>query len=184
MTMPPPARCARMTSREQTLRGGVERGRRLVEQPQRARGDEQPRERDAPLLPRRERAHREIGDMRQAQPRQRRSDAATHRRPASAPRNQGFPPRSAPPSARRRGRDNASALAGSPSSAPPSSRTRPAANPRKPASAAQQARLAGAVRTRHDKRLARAHPERKPGEQPPPAALQRQVFGDKAHGSP
>ena len=71
---------------EQPLRRDVERRRRLVEQPERARRDEQPRQRDAALLAGGERAHRKIGDMGEAEPLER---AATSRRvdesPPSAP---------------------------------------------------------------------------------------------------
>ena len=84
---PPPARCSRMTSANSALRRDVERGGRLVEQPERAGRDEQPRERDAALLAGRQRAHRKIGDMGEAEPRQRRQPgraariAAQHARP-------------------------------------------------------------------------------------------------------
>ena len=71
--------------RERGLGGGVERGRRLVEQPKRTVGDEKTGERHAPPLSGREQAGGEIDHMRQADPRQRgplrlaRGSAAEHR---------------------------------------------------------------------------------------------------------
>ena len=73
------------------LRGGVERAGRFVEQPERAICDKKPRQRDAPLLPRRERADGKVGDMGEADALERGGDAhrlaagaasaAQHRRP-------------------------------------------------------------------------------------------------------
>ncbi len=75
-------------SGEQALRSCVERGRGLVEQPQRPPRDEQPRERDSPLLARRQRAHRKIGDMGEAEPPERR-----RAKPRGADRLRERPPR-------------------------------------------------------------------------------------------
>ena len=57
---------------ELALRGGVERGRRFVEQPDRPRRDQEPGERDAALLAGGQRPRREIGDMGEAEPIERR----------------------------------------------------------------------------------------------------------------
>ena len=62
-----------MIAAEGGLRGGVERGRRLVEEPERAIGDEEAGKRDAPLLPGRERAHRKVDHMGEAEARERRA---------------------------------------------------------------------------------------------------------------
>ena len=48
---------------KRALRGGVERGRRLVEQPERARGDKQASERHAPALSGGEQPRRKIDHM-------------------------------------------------------------------------------------------------------------------------
>ena len=56
--------------RESGLGGGVERGRRFVEQPKRAIGDEETGERHAPPLPGREQAGGEIDHMRETDLRQ------------------------------------------------------------------------------------------------------------------
>ena len=71
---------------ESGLRRDVEGGRRLVEQPHRPMGDEQPGERDAPLLPGRERAGGKIDDMGEADLRERRARTPSRREsPPSAP---------------------------------------------------------------------------------------------------
>ena len=49
--MPPPRRCARISSASAFLAGGVERRGRLVEQPERPFDRDQPRDRQPPLLP-------------------------------------------------------------------------------------------------------------------------------------
>ena len=98
---PPPARCSRMIADKARLRGGVERRRRLVEQPERPSGDEEPREGDAPFLARRRARARESRRHGRARPGERRDAPlrwrARHRRPQRRrPRRRD----SRPPSAR------------------------------------------------------------------------------------
>ena len=59
--MPPPARCCRIRCGKHVLRRAVERRGRLVEQPDRPRHREQPRERQPPPLPGGEVGCRQIG---------------------------------------------------------------------------------------------------------------------------
>ena len=107
--IPPPRKCACMMLGEGALRGGVERGRRLVEQPKRAAGDKQPCERDAALLPGREqRAGKSITWARPtrasaARLALARTVAAKHGRAQKAR----FSPAVSAPFTRPRGRDNA-----------------------------------------------------------------------------
>ncbi len=90
------------------LGGGVERGRRLIEEPERPLSDKEPGERDAPLLPGRERARGKVDHMGEADPRERRAGSPRARAPPQArrPRRRGSRSRSARLSAHRRGRDN------------------------------------------------------------------------------
>ena len=71
------------------MRGGVEGGGRLVEQPQRPMGHEKPCERDAPLLPGRERARGKIDHMREADPGERRTAGLAARIAAERARPEG-----------------------------------------------------------------------------------------------
>ena len=107
--MPPLARWSAMAFAERFLRGDVERGRRLVENPHRTRRDEQTRQGDAAFLPGRKIADREIAnarqpDLLQAPPRA----TVPPAKPPSMlrPEFEIFETRSAPPSSRRRGRCN------------------------------------------------------------------------------
>ena len=167
------------------LRGGVERGRRLVEEPERPVGDEEAGERDAPLLPGRERARREIDHMGEADPRERRALASREdRRRARRPRRRGSRSRSARLSARRRGRDNAPVRR-----ACARDRRRPAQSLRPRAAESRRARAAGSI-CRRRSALSRSAPSprptsnEKPGKQAPPAAFDRQVPRAQAHRSP
>ena len=83
--IPPPLQVRPHDGRKRGLSGGVERGRRLVEQPKRALGHKQASKRHAPPLSGREQPRREIDHMAQAQRRKRgelrcpRGIAAQHR---------------------------------------------------------------------------------------------------------
>ena len=78
-----------MIAAKARLRGGVERRRRLVEQPQRPMGDEEAGERDAPLLPGRERARGKVDHMGEADPGERRAAGFARRIAAERARPEG-----------------------------------------------------------------------------------------------
>ena len=78
------------------LSGGVERGRRLVEQPQRPMGDEKAGERDAPFLAGGEQARGKVDRMRKAEARQRRALARNESPPSAAQKARFSPAVSAP----------------------------------------------------------------------------------------
>ena len=172
-------------SGEQALRSCVERGRGLVEQPQRPPRDEQPRERDSPLLARRQRAHRKIGDMGEAEPPERRepSPAARIASENARPELQILPRGESPlqgvgvADAMRllaQARLGVAALQDEASFRKrQETRDRP-----------QQARFARAVRTDRHQRLARADLKREAGKQPASAPLERDFLGAEAHEAP
>ena len=83
--MPPPARCAAHQIGQAVLRRHIERRGRLVEQPDRPRHREQPRDRQPPPLPGRQIGRRQIGQRREVDRLQRgvdrQLDAAEKARP-------------------------------------------------------------------------------------------------------
>ncbi len=167
---------------EGRLRRGVERGRRLVEQPERPAGDEQAGERDAALLSGGERAGRKVDHMREADARQRAAARLARTIAAERARPEGeVLARGQRAFQRVRVAEVMGLLADGPLGVAAFEREAPGLQGKKAAERAQQARLAGAVRARHDQRRALVRLEREPFEQPSPAALDRQVPRAKAH---
>ena len=143
---------------EHRLRRRVERGGRLVEQPERPLDRDQPRDRQPPPLPGGEIGGGQVGDAAEPDGVERRGGRRCRRRD-SGPRNRGFRPPSATASARPGGRDSGPARRCVASASPPSSSSRPVGDPDQAGDQPQQRGLAGAVRPAHQQGLAGAQGE-------------------------
>src|SRR5262245_2766299 len=167
---------------ERLLRGRVEGGGRLVEEPDRPRRDQEPSEADAPPLP-----GRQVGDRNLRQS----ADAERfQRRIWLKPRE---PQHRLGESKVLRGRERgleAVAVADDVHGFRGLSlriaveADAPGLGPEQPCQDGEQARLAGAVAAPHHKRLAGCEPEGQLGEDQPLAPPHAQTVGDELHGEP
>ena len=167
---------------ERGLGCGVERRRRLVEQPQRAMGDEETGERHAAPLPGREQAGGKIDHMGEADPRQRgalrlaRGSAAEHRRGEGEVLARGQRAFDAVGVAEIMG-----LLAERAFGVAALERKPPASSGRKPQRARNRLDFPAPFGPVTISAAPRFRRERKSGEEPPPAAFDRQIPRAKAH---
>ena len=183
IAMPPPARCVADQPAERRLGGGVERGRRLVEEPERPRREEEPRDR-RPAASGRRRGRRPAG-RRDGRGRPRRAP----RRPAAAAPQ---PPPEAEILAHGQRRLQRVEMAEIVDRAPRCRRRRPARARRVPAAGREQPGDEAEQRRFARRRSGRSRPAARPpptaNERPaktvrPPRTAARSVAG-QAHGQP
>ncbi len=171
--------------REHALRSGIERGGRLVEQPERTIDRKEPRQRGAALLSRGQIGGRQIGDSRKSEPRQGRLDFSCRIARSRAVRQKRRPKfeifSDGEARLQRIGMADIMAELGETETCLGRDRDLSPRQGQKAGDGAQQARFAGAIRPRHHERLAGAEPEAYIAQDDAAAAFDGESLGLDLH---